>query len=174
MKGSRVMAATGITLFIVFAMAIEANAKENKLTKKDVPTAVISAFDTAYPKAKIKGYSTETENGKTYYEVESMNGKRSLDVSYLPDGTVAEIEEGVAAKNLSISVLKAVKTKYPKGKISKAEKKTVGSLVTYELKVTTDKTYAGLEIDPTGKIIKERASSKKEGNEEKEEKEEND
>jgi hypothetical protein len=156
-----------VTLIIISLLAVEATAKEKHITKKEVPPAVISAFDRAYPKTTIKGYSTETENGKTYFEIESMHGKQSLDVSYRPDGTVAEIEEGVAAKNLPVSVLKAVKAKYPKGRISKAEKKTLGTVVTYEMKVTTDKTHAGLEIDPTGKIIKERVSSMKENEEEK-------
>lgn len=166
MKGIRRMAVVSIALLVLFALSVEAGAKEKKITKKDVPSAVISTFTKAYPKAEVKGYSTETENGKTYYEVESMHGKMSLDVSYLADGTATEIEEGVAAKDLPNPVMGAVKAKYPKGKIAKAEKKTADTIVTYEIKVKTGKTHARLEVDPAGKIIKEsKGSAKKEGEE---------
>jgi hypothetical protein len=163
MKSIRTMAVVRITLIVVFALAFIANAQEKKITKKDVPVAVLSAFEKAYPKAKVKGYSTETEDGKTYFEIESMQGKMNLDASYLPDGTVAEIESGVAVKNLPIPVKDAVKAKYPKGKIDKAEQKTVGAVVTFEIKVKVGKSIVGLEIDPSGKIIKEsKAKAKKE------------
>jgi hypothetical protein len=154
-----------IALILVMALGIEASAQEKKMTKKDVPQAVISAFEKAYPKAKVKGYSTETEEGKTYFEIESHQGKMTLDVSYLGDGTVAEIEEGVAAGNLPDAVKAAVSTNYPKGKITKAEKKTVGTTVTYELKVATGKTRVGVEVDPSGQIMKKsKAGAEKEKN----------
>jgi ABC-type glycerol-3-phosphate transport system substrate-binding protein len=165
------VAIASISLIVVLAFCIGASAQEKKITKKDVPQAVISAFEKAYPKAKVKGYSTETEEGKTYFEVESTVGKMTLDISYLADGTAAEIEEGVAARELPDAVKVAVKTDYPKGKITKAEKKTVGTTVTYELKVTTGKTSAGVEIDPSGKIMrKSKEGAEKDEKEEKEEK----
>jgi hypothetical protein len=163
------MFVAALCLILFFGIAVQATAKEEKITKKDVPASVLSAFQKAYPNAKVKGYSTETENGKTTFEVESMQGKMTLDVEYLPDGTATEIEEGVAAKDLPSAVTDAVKAKYAKGKIAKAEKKTVGTVVTYELKVTAGKTHAGLEVDPSGKIIKEsKGKAKKEEKEEKE------
>ncbi len=160
-----------IALSAVIAFGIQASAQEKKITKKDVPQAVISAFQKAYPDAKVKGYSTETENGKTTFEIESYQGKMTLDVAYLPDGTVTEIEEGVAAGSLPDAVKTAVKTNFPKGKIAKAEKKTVGTVVTYEMKITTGKKSAGVEIDPSGKVIKKaKEGAEKEEKEEKEEK----
>jgi hypothetical protein len=159
-----------LCLILFLGIISQATAQEKKITKKNVPAAVLSAFEKAYPKAKVKGYSTEKENGKITFEVESMQGKLILDVAYLPDGTATEIEEGVAAKDLPAPVLDAVKAKYAKGKIAKAEKKTVGNVVTYELSVTAGKTHAGLEIDPSGKIIKESKGTAKEEKEEKGEK----
>lgn len=161
MKNIGHVALEGLTLLVSFILVVDAGAKEKKITKKDVPPAVISAFTKAYPKAVVKGYSTEAENGKTSYEVESMQGKMSLDVSYLADGTATEIEEGVPAKDLPDQVLKAVKTAYPRGNITRAEKKTTGTVVTYELRITTGKTHTGMEIDPSGKIITHSKSSAK-------------
>ena len=155
--------------FLLLGLTFQSSAQEKKIGKKDVPVAVMSAFQKAYPNAKIKGYSTEKENGKTFFEIESMRGKMSLDVEFLPDGTVNEVEEGVAAKDLPTPVMDAVKAKYPKGTVAKGEKKTVGTTISYELKVTVGKTRAGIEIDPSGKVIRE---SKGGANKEKEEKDE--
>jgi hypothetical protein len=158
MNRLRKVAVVSIALIVVFVLGIDASAKEKKIAKKDVPAAVISTFEKAYPNAKVKGYSTETEEGKTYFEVESMVGKMTLDVSYLSDGTVAEIEEGITIGELPDAVKATIKANYPKGKIAKAEKKTAGTTVTYELKVKTGKTSAGMEIDPSGKILKKSKS----------------
>ena len=147
--------AAGIFLIAVFIIAFEANAQEKRISKKDVPQAVISAFEKSYPNAKVKAYSTEKENGKTYYEVESMQGKSTLDVSYLSDGTAAEIEEGVKEKDLPTPVVETVNAKYPKDKIVKAEKRTVGTSVTYEVRVKIGKAYESIVVDPTGNIITE-------------------
>ncbi len=170
MKSNLNVFVTALCFILFLGFALQATAQEKKITKKDVPAAVLSAFQKAYPKAKVKGYSTETENGKTTFEVESMQGKMTLDVEYLSDGTATEVEEGLAAKDLPAPVLDAVKAKYANGKIAKAEKKTVGDVVTYELKVMTGKTHAGLEIDPSGKVIRESKGSAKKEKEEKEEK----
>jgi len=49
----------------IMLLSISAVAQEKKITAKDVPAAVISAFKSAYPKATIRGYAQEKENGKT-------------------------------------------------------------------------------------------------------------
>jgi hypothetical protein len=103
----------------------------------------------------VKGYSKEVEVGKTYYEIEGMNGKSSLDVLYLPDGTLVEVEEGVAPADLPAPVKAAAGMKYPKGKISKAEKTTRERVVSFELRVLHGNTRSELVVDQSGKILKE-------------------
>ncbi len=162
-----------LTVFLALAFTLSLNAQEKKITKKSVPAAVLASFAKAYPGAKVKGYAKEVENGKTYYEIESMNGKQSLDALYQADGTVAEVEEGVAPADLSKQVTDAVKATYAKGKITRAEKTTRGQETTYELRVASGKKTVGLTVDATGKIVKEsKAGANKENKEEKEEKEE--
>lgn len=165
MNRLRSVAVVSLTMIVVFAFAIEARAQEKKITKKDVPQAVISAFEKAFPKAKVKSYSTETEDGKTVYEVESYQGRMTLDVSYLSDGTASEIEEGVTPGSLPEAVKVALKANYPGGKIARAERKTVGSDVTYEVRMTVGKNRVSVEIDASGKVVKKSKSG-----EEKEEK----
>src|ERR1700682_3388815 len=77
----------------VSLLSFSAAAQEKKITAKQVPAAVSAAFKTAYPKATIRGYAQEKENGKVFYEIESLDGKTKRDILYNADGTVAEMEE---------------------------------------------------------------------------------
>jgi len=149
----------------------KAEAGEKKIAQKDLPAPVLTAFQKAYPKATIKGASTEVEEGKTYYEIESLDGKVKRDLLYLSDGTIAEIEETVAAADLPKAVSAAVTGKYPKGKIEKSEKVTHGAVVAYEVVVKSGETTVEMSFNPEGKLLKESKDAGKEEAEEKEDKE---
>jgi len=138
----------------VSLLAIAAVAQEKKITAKDVPAAVMKAFKTAYPNATIRGYAREKENGKVLYEIESREGTTTRDVLYNPDGTVAEIEESVAATDLPAEVQQAMKEKFPKAVITKAEKTTAGDKVTYEIVARQGKKRVTIEFDSSGKVLK--------------------
>lgn len=152
---------------ICLNLAFGAFAQEKKITQKELPAPVLASFQKTYPHATIKGVGKETENGKTYYEIESVDGKTNRDLLYLADGTVAEIEETVAAADLPASVKSAVTAKYPSGKIQKAEKTTRGSTITYDVRVDVGNTKHEMSIDAGGKVIKEtNAGSKNKAKEE--------
>ena len=118
-----------LVIATVALFSFSAVAQEKKLTEKDVPAAVISAFKNAYPKAKIRGYALEKEDGKTFYEIESNEGTTQRDVQYNPDGTVAEVEESIAASDLPAAAQEAIRKQYPKAVISLAEKTVAGDKV---------------------------------------------
>ena len=145
-----------IAALIVLASAVVAlplNAQEKKISRKDVPSAVLAAFEKAYPHAKIRGTSTEVENGKTYFEIESMDGTQARDILYLADGTVAEIEEAVAVGTLPEAVRTAIGKEFPKAKIAKAEKTTKGTEVSYEVHVALGSKKGSVVVDPSGKVL---------------------
>ena len=142
-------------LFLTLAVGAQAQDKERKLTTKQLPSAVVSAFQKAYPKATIKGVAEEKKDGKIYFEIESMDGKTSRDLLYQADGTISEIEEGIALTELPEAAKSAVLTKYPKGKLIKAEKVTKGSQVSYDIDVQTGKRKFEVDVDANGKFIKE-------------------
>jgi uncharacterized membrane protein YkoI len=148
---SMVFMLTGV---LTFGLVLGAMAGDKKISKKDLPPPVLSAFEKAYPKAEIKGLGMETENGKTYYEIESLEGKTKRDILYLPDGTVAEVEEAVPYADLPAPVKAAVGKEYPNGKITKCEKTTRGSEVTFEMVVQEGKSSHEVVIDPAGKVLK--------------------
>jgi hypothetical protein len=139
---------------IVFSLH-PAAAQERKISRNAVPKAILTAFERDYPAARVTGYTTETEDGKASYEVESYRGKMTLDVAYRPDGTVIEVEEGIAPEDMPPAVKNAVDKNYPGGKIVRLEKRTVGETVTYELTLASGRARVSLEIDPAGKILHE-------------------
>ncbi len=137
----------------VALFSIPAVAQEKKITAKDVPAAVITAFKNSYPNATIRGYAREKEHGKVFYEIESREGTMSRDVLYNADGTVAEIEESMAATDLPADARQAIKQKYPKAVIRLAEKTTAGDKITYEVSLRQGKRRMSMEFDANGKVI---------------------
>lgn len=147
---------------LLVTASLGAQEQEKKISKKELPAPVLAAFKKAYPKASIKGLNEEKKDGKTYFEIESKDGKLERDLLYLADGSVVEIEESVAVADLPAAVKGAVEAKYPKANMAKAEKVTKGTDVTYSVKVKTDKGKVTLDVDASGKILKEeKAGGKK-------------
>jgi hypothetical protein len=104
--------------------------EEKKLTTKDLPAVVLSAFEKSYPKATIKGVGSETEGGVTYFEIESVDGTLKRDLLYTPDGKAVEIEETVGLKDLPEAARQTIAKDYPKSEMKKAEKVMRDAVVT--------------------------------------------
>ncbi len=153
---------TTICSALFLTLALGAQAQEKKLAKKDIPPPVLAAFQKAYPKAILKSVAEEKKDGKTTYEIESLDGKTGRDLHYLADGTVVEIEETIAIAEIPEAVKNAVTGKYPKGKIAKAEKVTKGSSVSYDIEIKTGKGMVSMDVDASGKVLKEEKGKGKE------------
>jgi hypothetical protein len=170
-KGNLVLAAIILLLFGIISISIAKEGKEakdeKKFDKRDLPAAVTTAFQKAYPKATIKGADKEMKDSTQYYEIESVEGKTERSILYLPDGTVFEIEEGIDASMLPALVKATINKDYPKGKIEKAEKITRGTTTEFEIKVAVGKEKTEVVLDGSGKVIKtEKAGAKNEKDEE--------
>src|SRR6267142_5920505 len=117
MKLSYKLARFVLVVLAVSMFVLSAAAQKKKITAKQVPAAVITAFKASYPNATIRGYAQEKENGKVFYEIESREGSTRRDVLYNPDGTVAEVEESIPATDLPADAQQAIKQKYPRAVI---------------------------------------------------------
>jgi uncharacterized membrane protein YkoI len=146
--------ARGICALLILTFATAGHAQERKLAKKDLPAAVMAAFQRVYPNATIKAVAEEKKDGKVCYEVESLDGGTSRDLLYLVDGTVVEIEEAIPVAELPQVVMAAVAAKYPKAKVLKAEKVTKGAVVTYDVEVRTGGRKVAVDVDASGRVIK--------------------
>lgn len=145
-----VLMATVLTLTVSFCSNAQSKKKD---AAKNIPQVVLDAFKKAYPNAVIKGSGKEVEEGKTFFEIESVDGKVKRDLLYLPDGKVAEIEEKIPAKDLPASVIESVKKESPKGKITTAERVTKDGAENYELIVKSGKSSMEIVLDKNGKVI---------------------
>ena len=156
MKLTRIFSRFVVVAAAVSLFSLSALAQEKKITAKDVPAAVIAAFKNSYPNATIRGYAQEKENGKTFYEIESREGTTHRDILYNADGTVAEIEESIAATDLPAEAQQAIHQKFPKAVISRAEKTTAGEKITYEVAARQGKKRISMEFDAGGKVLSNR------------------
>ena len=154
MLNNRFVVSLSLVACVAFLLVGSVMAGEKKITKKELPGTVLNAFERAYPKATIKGLAREDEDGKTCYEIESLDGKTRRDILYFANGKVAEIEEVVGENALPDAVKAAVTKEFPKGKISKAEKLTHDSVVEYEIHIMSGKIKHELVLDPGGKVVK--------------------
>ena len=125
-----------------------------------LPAPVTAAFKKAYPAATIRGTSKETENGKTVYEVESVENGKARDLIYAADGAVMELEEEMNPADLPAPVTAALKKLYPKATVAVAERQTRGAMVQYELQIkgAAKKSVAFM---PDGRLVPPEAPEKK-------------
>ena len=131
--------------------ATKAPAKPTTTATK-VPAAVAAAFKQAYPTATIKHVSSEKENGKLQYEVESMDGRIRRDVIYLPDGTLVVEETAIDAAAVPAPVMAAFTARYPKATVTLYERLTKPSGVSYEMQLK-GAAVKECEIAPDGTFI---------------------
>ena len=146
-----------VIMLLVFTLVAIATglSQEVSLKKKDMPKAILAAFNTSYPKATIKGYAKETENGNISYEIESMEGKTHRDVSYTADGSVVSLEESIAYADVPEAIRNVVTKDYPKAKVTVCEKVTVGAVTNFELVVRSGKKKQELVFRADGTLVKQ-------------------
>jgi hypothetical protein len=130
-----------------------APAKQSAPAAKPVlPAAVAAAFKQAYPNATITTFSSETEDGKVEWEIESVDGKTRRDIVYLADGSVQVIEEQIAVTAVPAPVLAAFKARFPKATVTRYEKVNKGSAISYEMTMTGANVKEA-ELAPDGTFI---------------------
>jgi uncharacterized membrane protein YkoI len=140
---------------LVLGLAASFLAQEQQVRRKGVPELVLAAFEKAYPNATIKGFSKEKDDtGRITYEVECEEGTVKRDVTYLADGTLISIEETVEPSQVPPAVKAAVDTRFPSGRILKAEKIIQGDAVTYEFQVRHNGRKTEIVFDADGNELK--------------------
>ncbi|MGH8248992.1 MAG: PepSY-like domain-containing protein, partial [Gammaproteobacteria bacterium] len=128
--------------------------QEQQVRRKGVPEPVLAAFEKAYPNATVKGYSKEKDDaGQIIYEVECEEGKVKRDVTYRADGTLVSIEETVEPDEWPSAIRAAVDSKFPGGKVLKAEKIIKGDTVTYEFQIRHNGRKTEVVFDPAGNEV---------------------
>ena len=133
------------------ACAFGGAAGERKLARNEVPAAVLAAADEQSKGARVRGYSSEMENGHLEYEVDMVVNGHDKDVMFAPDGRVMEVEEAINMDALSPEVQAGLKAKAAAGRITKIESVTKGGkIVAYEALVMTAGKRSEIQVGPDG------------------------
>ena len=143
--------ATGL-LLTISAFAQQKVTRYTPIAKSQVPSEVIKAFKTAYPRASVRVYAKVEVDGTPFYKLETVDGDTHRKISYTPDGSVAKLEERITVNELPAGALLATEGKYPKAKITSAQRVTQGEQISYELSVKKGGKAFELEFDAGGKL----------------------
>ena len=146
------------TFTIILAIAALGGAAmaAEKLQMKDLPPAVQKTVQEQTKGAEIRGLSTETEKGKTTYEVETMVNGKHRDFLVDVKGAVTEVEEETALDSIPAAAKAAIEKKAAGGKIGMVETMTRGGATFYEAAYTS-KAGKKLEVlvKPDGTEVKD-------------------
>ena len=156
MKTQYIMSVALIAVPMIFG---QADAGEKELKKDQVPKAVISAFEKAFPNAKGLEFEEELFEGKTTaYEVEYKKDGKEYDFLYSAEGVLLQKEEEIDVKTLPDPVIQAILKAHPKAKIKEAEKlmkpDSESTVTGYEVEIKVAGKELELELDASGKILK--------------------
>lgn len=129
-------------------------AQERKIKREDLPAAVQQTVAEQSKDAKVKGFSTEVEKGKTLYEAELVVQGHSRDILMDAQGNIVEIEEEVAMDALPAAVKEGLAKAARSGTISRVESLTKnGKLVAYEAVVKTGAKRSEVQVGPDGQKL---------------------
>ncbi len=131
----RIRRTFGVVLVCIVVAASAIAAEQTAKPIPPLPAAIASAFKASYPNATIMGVSREKYAGKDAYEVESVDKGKTRDLIYLADGTVAVIEEEIAAADVPPPVAAAIKADYPKASITRYERAVEQGTTSYEVQL---------------------------------------
>jgi len=121
-----------LSLGLFLTLALSARAEEKTIALKAAPAAVQKALTEQAKGGTIKSVSVETEDGKTEYEARITGGGKDRTVAVDAAGKLLESETEVEFGTLPEPVKAALTKEAGKGKITRVEEVTAGSVVSYE------------------------------------------
>ena len=127
-------------------MSCEEKEKERKVTEKEVPKAVLQVFNQTYPRATVKEYAEEIEDGQKFYEISFEFEGRRIDAIYKPDGKLNAIEEIIATEQLPDVIHQAISKEFPQFSIQLAEKIEKEGKIFFEVVVLNTEINKSYEI----------------------------
>ena len=86
------VAASLIAIGLTIASFNTIAAESKKLQQREVPEAVLHAFKSTYPSGRVGAYVREVRDGKTVYELETIEKSVRRDIIYSESGEVLELK----------------------------------------------------------------------------------
>jgi len=145
------MRKTGTALFVAFAALM---ASETRVQMSELPEAVQKTVKQQTQGARIKGFSKEVENGKTYYEAETTVNGRSRDILIDSSGEVVEVEEQADLERIPAAARETLEKRAGQGKIVRVESVTRASKVSYEAVILRNGKRSEVAVEADGTVQK--------------------
>ena len=111
---------------------------EREITETEVPTAILEAFNKAYPKAIVREYHEEVEDGTKVHEISFRHEDRVISILYSHDGLVIALEESIRASELPSSIQDELDNKFDKYEIKETGKITKDANIFYKVELMTE------------------------------------
>lgn len=140
---------TGATLAIGLAFAADKPAK-----LADLPLAVQKAIREQTKGAEIKGFSTEIEKGKTFYEAETRLNGHGRDLLFDKTGALVEVEQETALDAIPAPARSAIQKKAAGGKVLEVQAVTRDGSVSYEAEIEKNGKKLEFAVKPDGTVSK--------------------
>jgi len=141
-----------IPIFLIALLTFGLNtcheSTEQENAEKEIPTAVLEAFNKANPKAIVREYAEDVKEGKKVHEISFKNNGQLIEIVYSQDGSVIELKETIAAANLPPSIKAELNRRFTEYEIKEAESVTKSMDVFYrvDLIVKSDDRWKKYEI----------------------------
>ena len=140
---------TGATLAIGLAFAADKPAKLS-----DLPLAVQKAIQEQTKGAEIKGFSTEIEKGKTFYEAETRLNGHGRDLLFDKTGALVEVEQETALDAIPAPARSAIQKQAAGGKVLEVQAVTRDGSVSYEAEIEKNGKKSEFAVKPDGTVSK--------------------
>lgn len=141
-----------VTAVALIALSGTAQAADQKITLQNLPPAVKATVDAESKGATVKGISSEKENGKTVYELETLLNGRTRDLMIDAAGKVYLVEEQLDIDKAPPAVKAALEAK---GKVVTLESVMENGKTRYDGQVQTKAgKKVAFEVDADGKPYK--------------------
>ncbi len=156
----------GAAVLVAVLLAMPAAGAQDKdgPDVKKIPPKVMDALKQKFPKAKIKKWTKEKEDGKVFYDIEFQQENKDFEADIKANGTIHNWEKAIPEKSLPAKAKKTVQKKYPKATLKEVMQVTAvfegkDLLVGYEIVLsTTDKKSVEITVGSDGKVIEESGS----------------
>ena len=149
-----------VIAFVAFVLNACFESSEKALTETQVPSAILKAFNQAYPKAILREYKEEIEDGQKFYEISFRKEGHKIDVLYSQDGVVIEISESISLEELPLAIQNELNKSFSKYEIEESEKISKDTDIFYEveLMVESDGEFQKYEIvfSEDGRVVEEK------------------
>jgi len=141
-------------LFVTLIGAALLAGAETKVKLSDAPPAVQTTVKTETGNAKVVGLTREVENGKTVYELETIENGLVRDLIIGADGAVLIVEQQITLAALPAGAKSAIEKQAAGARINKVEKVTEGNKVFYEAAIKRFLRTSEIKVDADGVAVK--------------------